>query len=291
VANPWPCKVEGCDRGDDNPFTRIADLRAHSKEVHGEDLSPRKGSVAPSLDGDNAPDEPGPREIAPVEAPAPEKKSLRERARALVEPKDKPDRLPAKRGPKAKSRGARISLARGASGLWKRAGTMLVMSGVDVPVGRALVYQSPRAGDMIDHLVADTWVDKAVQPLARKGEAIAELGSLIMLPVLVGAYERNPSPMIEQLLREVMREHLQAMVPLIKAQREEEAKHAALVRDMGLDPGDDAIGAVLREMFGPVEGPAGSGGAEASNASFGGEAEPPGPNGERVTGGVTYGAP
>ena len=229
-------------------LTRIADLRAHTKDIHGHDLArPERAPVVPTFDGaasDPADPPSVTNEVAPSE-PEPEKpKTLKDRARALVAPK------PAEPKPaKAKKRAARVSTARGFSAAWKRVGTMLVVSGADVPVGRALIYQSPRAGEMLDNLVADTFVDKAIQPLARKGEALAELGSLVMLPVLVGMYERTGSPLIEQMLREVMREHLTAMLPLIAAQRKEEEKNAQLVRDMGLDPGDDAIGAVLFEMF------------------------------------------
>lgn len=238
-------------------LTRIADLRAHTKEVHGHDLArEERAPVVPTLDGATS-EEPAqatlPPEVAPAAPVAEPKQSLREKARALVAPK-----APEPKPIKSKKRTPRVSTARGFSAAWKRVGTMLVVSGADVPVGRALIYQSPRAGEMLDNLVADTFVDKAIQPLARKGEALAELGSLVMLPVLVGMYERTGSPLIEQMLREVMREHLTAMLPLIAAQREEEKKNAQLVRDMGLDPGDDAIGAVLAEMF-RQDPPAGAG--------------------------------
>lgn len=254
-------------------FPRIADLRAHSKDAHGVDLSPRARDVAPTLDGAaEAPDSPPATatEVAPS-SPEPPKQSLREKARALVAPKA-PEPKPAK----SKKRAPRVSTARGFSAAWKRVGTMLVVSGADVPVGRALIYQSPRAGEMLDNLVADTFVDKAIQPLARKGEALAELGSLVMLPVLVGMYERTGSPLIEQMLREVMREHLTAMLPLIAAQREEEKKNAQLVRDMGLDPGDDAIGAVLFEMFRqePADDLAGSDGVGGHASDLAGASQP-----------------
>lgn len=223
-------------------------LRVHVREVHGHDFQrPDVAPVVPKLDGATSDPIAPPAvtdEVAPSEPVAEPKQSLREKARALVAPK-----APEPKPIKSKKRTPRVSTARGFSAAWKRVGTMLVVSGADVPVGRALIYQSPRAGEMLDNLVADTFVDKAIQPLARKGEALAELGSLVMLPVLVGMYERTGSPLIEQMLREVMREHLTAMLPLIAAQREEEKKNAQLVRDMGLDPGDDAIGAVLAEMF------------------------------------------
>jgi len=264
------CKAEGCGES----FSRIADLRAHSKDVHGVDLSPRAQTVTPTLDG-AASDPAAPpavtNEVAPSEPVTEPKPTFREKARALVAPK-----AAEPKPVKAKKRTPRVSTARGFSAAWKRVGTMLVVSGADVPVGRALIYQSPRAGEMLDNLVADTFIDKAIQPLARKGEALAELGSLVMLPVLVGMYERTGSPLIEQMLREVMREHLEAMLPLIAKQRAEEARHAQMVRDMGYEPGDDAIGAVLAEMFreDPPAGGEGSGVGDNAEAAPAGVSVP-----------------
>lgn len=268
------CKFEGCEE----TFPRIAELRAHSKDAHGVDLSPRASTVAPGgADESAAGEAPGASTVAEEVAPgsdAPAKLTLAERVKSAVAPKPKQDKpIVAK-----KKRTARISTAAGFSALYRRIGDLLISSGVDVPVGRSLVYQSPRAGEIFDRAIADTFVDKAIQPLAKKGEAIAEVASLAMMPVLVGMYERTGSPAIEQMLRAVMVEHLEAMLPIIKAQREVEARHAQLVRDMGLDPGDDAIGAVLREMFAPASGadqPDGSGdGLE--------EATFPGPDGARA---------
>lgn len=265
------CKADDCTE----TFARIADLRKHSKEVHGVDLSPRANAVAPGGEAEegSAPPEATVTEIVPG-SDAPAKPTLGEKLKGALASKPKADK-PAK--PKGR-KGARISTASGFSAVYRRIGDLLINSGVDAPVGRALVYQSPRAGDIFDRAIADTFVDKAIQPLAKKGEAIAEVASLAMMPVLVGMYERTGSPAIEQMLRVVMVEHLEAMLPIIKAQREVEARHAQLVRDMGLDPGDDAIGAVLREMFAPPSG------AESPDGPGDGleEATFPGPDGARA---------
>ena len=267
------CKADDCTE----TFARIADLRAHSKEVHGVDLSPRANAVAPGeiSEGDEtARPAPGATvEVAPG-ADAPAKQTLGERVKGALAPKAKAEKpIVAK-----KKRAARVSTSAGFSALYRRIGDLLISSGVDVPVGRSLVYQSPRAGEIFDRAIADTFVDKAIQPLAKKGEAIAEVASLAMMPILVGMYERTGSPAIEQMLRAVMTEHLEAMLPIIKAQREVEARHAQMVRDMGLDPGDDAIGAVLREMFAPPSG------AENPDGSWAGleESSAPGPDGARA---------
>lgn len=269
------CKHEGCEE----TFSRIADLRAHSKDAHGVDLSPRANAVTPggSGEGESVPPEVTTSEEVAPGSDAPPKPTIAERIKGAVAPKEKAPK-PAK--PKGR-KSARVSTSAGFSALYRRVGDLLISSGVDAPVGRALVYQSPRAGEIFDRAIADTFVDKAIQPLAKKGEAIAEVASLAMMPILVGMYERTGAPAIEQMLRAVMVEHLEAMLPIIKAQREVEARHAQLVRDMGLDPGDDAIGAVLREMFAPVSG------AEDDLSGSGDgleEAPSPGPDGVHAVG-------
>lgn len=268
----YACKVDGCPES----FDTIGELRPHYKDVHNLDRSPAYRPRAAQRDRDanaaeggsdpNAsPEElelgverrapsategvelpPGEEEVVRPRGLKAKARELRDRAKGVASPEASAAAKPER---KRRAASPRVSTAGGWAGLWQNTGTLLVNSGIDAPVGRALVYQAPRAGELLDHVIEGTVVDRIVQPFARKGKAAGELGSLVMLPVLVGLYERNPSPMLEMMLRKVMRDHLEAMVPIVKKQREEEARFEQIVLDLGLDPGADPIGAVLSEML------------------------------------------
>ena len=73
----------------------------------------------------------------------------------------------------------RIRVDRLASRFWEVGGR--IVSQVDVPLGRVLVWQSDSAGLMVEQMVAGTFVDKMLQPLARAEER-AETGFALLAP-------------------------------------------------------------------------------------------------------------
>lgn len=142
-------------------------------------------------------------------------------------------------------------------------GTALVQTGKDIPVGRVLQFQAPLAGARFDELIANTWLDSLIQPLVRGADKVEGLGSLILFPLLIGAYERNPSiaPVAEGILRQVVRSTLVEMAPILKKREAEDRKAAKAMADLNdvMDFGDmpkgtDPIDAVLAAIFAPIGG-------------------------------------
>lgn len=137
--------------------------------------------------------------------------------------------------------------------LWAGAGWLLVRTEADVPVGRCLIFQQQVAGDILQRVTRDTFIDKALQPLAGRLDELEALGSLVGIPLMVGLIERSPELQgpLEPMLRLALQAHLTAMLPLIKKQQAEEAKFAKVATELGLE-GDDPIGAMLDSMFAPA---------------------------------------
>jgi hypothetical protein len=164
-------------------------------------------------------------------------------------PDEKPPRIHTKRTPIADL----VALA------WGGVGTALVQTGADVPVGRVLQFEAPLAGKKIDELIAGTWLDTVLQPFAKQADKIEGLGAIVLFPLLVGAYERNQTigPMVEPVLRQVVRATLTDMAPMLKKRQTDEKKAAAAIADLNdvfdIEPGEDPIQAILAAIFAPVE--------------------------------------
>lgn len=165
----------------------------------------------------------------------------------------KPERAPDKHTPRA-SVASLVTLA------WGGVGTALVQSQADPPVGRVLQLQAPLAGVRFDELIAHTWLDSILQPLAKQGDKLEGLGALILFPLLVGAAERNPAamPVIEPILRQVIRSTLVDMAPMLRKQKADDKKAAKAVAEMNealdLDADTDPITAILESLFAPPAG-------------------------------------
>jgi hypothetical protein len=112
------------------------------------------------------------------------------------------DRLRGGPPPKSPGRGKatravkkRVSLDRLATRTWEIAGR--IVSQVDVPLGRVIVWQSDSAGLMVEELFRGTFVDRVIQPLAR-AEARAEIGFALIGPGLCVAGLRAADGLPEQ---------------------------------------------------------------------------------------------
>lgn len=149
----------------------------------------------------------------------------------------------------------RASLANMLTLVWGGVGMALVQTGSDIPVGRVMQFQAPMAGAKIEEAIAGTWLDSLLQPLAKGADKVEGLGAIIMFPLLVGAYERNPAigPMLEPMLRQVIRSSLVDMAPMMKKQKAEEAKAARALAELGeipgFDKGTDPVDAILSFIF------------------------------------------
>jgi len=168
---------------------------------------------------------------------------------------EKVDSGPSEKTPKAKRSGPRTSASQLIALAWGGVGMALERSGTDPGVGRVLQFEAPLAGERIDQLIKDTWLDTLVQPFIKEADKLEGLGALIMFPVLIGAYERKPEigGAIEGILRDVVSEVLIEMAPVIK-KKDAKAKRAAqsmkgLNEALGLGPDDDPVSAVLMSIL------------------------------------------
>src|SRR4051812_2318083 len=60
------------------------------------------------------------------------------------------------------------------------AGTALIRSNYDVPVGRVLQFEAPLFGNKVDELIAHTWLDVLLQPIVKQAEKIEGLGAIVL---------------------------------------------------------------------------------------------------------------
>lgn len=122
------------------------------------------------------------------------------------------------------------------------AGTLLVSKRIDVPVGRCVQFQAAITGKKIDELIANTWVDKLLQPLFRKGDQFNELGAVLGLPILIGICERKPemAPMLMGPMEEFVLTTLNEMAAMRKKTKlsTRRAVRTSEIRDM-LEVPDD----------------------------------------------------
>lgn len=207
------------------------------------------------VDGETPPDL-GPDAVTPTLEPA--KRSWKDR---LWAPRDKPAKVPKRLGP-------RVSGAELLSGAWGLLGMGLIRTGADVPVGRCLQFQAPAAGEILDHALAGSLLDRAIiQPIASRADDAEAIAALVGLPLLVFAYERATDelrPVLEPLLVEALRAHLTAMVPVMRKKQAKDRELAKVVDDLrgdgllpeGAETADEAIQAMYTAIFQPAEEPA-----------------------------------
>ncbi len=167
------------------------------------------------------------------------------------------ERSAAKRPPRKRSeavpkvqRARRHSLATALGWVWQGAGTGLVMSGADRPVGSAMVIESGLAGRQLDQFIAGSWIDKFLQPFAAKGDSAKGLGVVIGFPLMVGILERRPElaptlrPLGALMIQEILIET--GRIPKAEVQRVAEATKVAEDLNMGIGYED-----MVTMFFGP----------------------------------------
>ena len=140
------------------------------------------------------------------------------------------------------------------------AGTLLVNRRIDPPVGRVLQLEAPIAGQQIDKLIANTFIDKLLQPLFRKSDQFEGLGAVIGLPILVAVVERKPevADILAGPLEEMVGTILEQTAPLMskeKAKRRRAAKTINMEEDFGIemprgaDPSKFMLGWIFQDMI------------------------------------------
>lgn len=154
-------------------------------------------------------------------------------------------------------RGRRVSAAETIGDLWAGMGGVAVRTGTHAPLGRCLQWQAPVAGEMLDDVVKDTFIDKVALQKVVKGRAKFDLlGAVIGPPLLVLAIERNPqnAQALMPMLASSIRHSLPLMVPAIKKAKEKERKMAEAAADLFADDpdfpqGEDPVAYILGLMF------------------------------------------
>jgi hypothetical protein len=258
-----------CDRD----FDTEKGLNLHRRRVHEEPADDGWGAVLQDMEVEEprvlaAFDSPDPFSAEPIEEQVPgeaPKTSWRDR---LWNPSAKPGTGSgtAEKKPKKK----RVATDGVWQTLWTVTGMALVRTGADIPVGNCLQFQAPIVGGIIDDAIAGTVLDKLVQPLAANGEKVKTISSVLAMPVLVAALERNPTaaPVLEPLLRMAIADHLIAMAPVIKEQRKKEAQYQKAIEELGVnaETGEDPIEAIIASIFPPMP-EAATNGAAVHNAA------------------------
>jgi hypothetical protein len=166
--------------------------------------------------------------------------------------KPPPDRKAGPRASGADYIGAAVAIA----------GTVLVSKQIDVPVGRVIQFQSPVSGKILDKFIANTWIDKLLQPLFKKGGDLEELGAVVGLPILIGICERKPemAPILMGPMEEFIMQTFSEMATMRRAEKSKIRRtvKSADLRDM-LDIPEDVKDEqipmfVVHSFFAPMTG-------------------------------------
>lgn len=207
-----------------------------------------------ATDDDLDPDSPfAPPPVSDAETPPKEAPPWRERLWGAGAETKKPKRPAPSRERRPRRR--RVSTEAIWATAWTGAGLALVRSGADIPVGNCLQFQAPVVGPILDDAIAGTWVDRLLQPIAGSGERLKKVGTVVGMPVLVFGIQRAPAemvPMLETMLREMIRENLVEMARVAKARQKQDEQYRKALTDLGMEPGpagrdpvDDVIDAIL----------------------------------------------
>lgn len=142
-----------------------------------------------------------------------------------------------------------------------------------VPAQRAMAWQAPTAGRVLDDAVAGTFLDKQIiQKIAGASNKIEPVFNLLALPMIVMAMDRQPAlgQMLYPIARRVVEGNLVAVVQQMKRETELRSSIEADARSVGLEwesevlnpeTGEtvrvDIIDSILSKMFErPAEEPA-----------------------------------
>lgn len=123
---------------------------------------------------------------------------------------------------------ARIPLTSGLGQATMLAGLGLIRSGRDIPVGRALMFEAPLAGERLDQAIAGTFLDKLLQPIAKAAKTGKDYGGILALPIIVGIVERRPEafPVLRPIMEPLVLDMALEMAEM--AQRTQAANERAM---------------------------------------------------------------
>jgi hypothetical protein len=157
----------------------------------------------------------------------------------------------------------RVSTADSVEDIWIGVGGMLERAGRHAPLGRYLQWQSPAAGEIVDGVVADTYVDrKVLQPAVKARSSLDAIAAVAGPPLIIMAIERSPEkftfntdggvnhPLLP-ILASSIRSSLPTLLPAMKKAQAKKDKVDEAIREMFPDllPGEDVVNSVLEKMF------------------------------------------
>ena len=114
--------------------------------------------------------------------------SPRARVRSFFGPSEPKD-AKAKAAKAKRDRKNRVSVEHLVARVWE--GAARIVQPLSLPVSRCLQVQSPVAGMILEDVVRETVVDRALQPIARAEEKVESVLALVAPPVLVAAIEQT----------------------------------------------------------------------------------------------------
>lgn len=238
-------------------------VRDHRKVAHPGEKAPRGRPPAepkpatsspapdaltlPGLDHEIPPVDPNPELVAPEEPP---RRGWRDRL--WTGRTNRAETAPVKVDKPRKVRGRRVPTAKAIETIYGGLGFLAYRTGLDRPVGRCLQFQAPAAGEVLEELTRDTFVDVPLQWVASRLDAAEKASALLGLPLLVFLYERASDELragvLDPMLRQAIETQLVAMVPVVKKTRKREQEMRDAIAELGL-VGDDPVGDVLRMIF------------------------------------------
>lgn len=226
-------RVNGWDIPED--ATRLpSGLRsAYDETTGGED-----GVTAPPAEGD---------ENTAERAPVIKRETVAERARSLVGTARK---VAPKKSTRAKSKKPRVAVSRLVSRGWE--GLARLVANVNYPVSRVLQVQAPVAGALLEDVIKDTIVDKALQPLARAGEGGELMFALAGPPMIVAALTtpQGQRPEMQAFLVPALKEALRSWIDVAGPRLKElEERDKQFQEQYG-----DQIDSMIASFFAPQEG-------------------------------------
>lgn len=157
-------------------------------------------------------------------------------------------RQPSKERAPAKRTGRRVSLEDGGGIVWTVLANVVGGAGL-IPAARVMAFQAPVAGVVLDDALKGTFVDKALQPIARAADKGGDVGALILPPLLVGLIQKRPElyPQMYPVLRELMCRWYEVAGPALRKKQEREAKRTEEMGGVDID-------ALIAALFAPEPG-------------------------------------
>jgi len=128
------------------------------------------------------------------------------------------------------------------------------------PTGRVMQFQSLVAGNYLDTVVQNTWIDRLlIQPLARANSTAEGIGALVALPAMIYAVDKKPAmaEVTEPWLRAAFMQTITDMAPVVKKMEAEQEKRIQAMQDAGMlmgGEGQDPFEAFMLSLFQPPNG-------------------------------------